>query len=439
MNWIACLTIRHRRTRPQGRLLPGTIILMACTGCGAPTHGTAAPADPLSYGIEYQLRPNPEDGVVNVSLRVRQPRALLRELRFTVDSRMTGFVGDGELLSSEETLAWLPPANGGTLSWDVRVDSRRTGGGYDAYLGPEWGLFRAEDVIPRAAARTLRGASSETWLALALPQGWSAVTEYFGNSGRFRIDKPSRRFDQPSGWMVMGRLGIRRERIAGTRVAVAGPMGESVRRMDILALLHWTLPELARIVPALPARLTIVSAGEPMWRGALSGPQSLYVHAQRPLISENGTSTLLHELLHVSLAMTAVSGYDWILEGLAEYYSLELLRRTGSISAARHSKALNSLARWATQAETLCAPASTGATTALAVTVFRNMDREIQERSEGAASLDDVVRQLWHSSADIDLAHLSAVAGEIAGGKLDALHGDKLPGCPDIAGARQTN
>jgi len=73
----------------------------------------------------------------------------------------------------------------------------------------------------------------------------------------------------------MGKLGVRRERVAGVRVAIAGPEDQQIRRLDMLALLNWTLPELARIVPELPPRLTVVSAGEPMWRGGLSGPQSI--------------------------------------------------------------------------------------------------------------------------------------------------------------------
>ena len=41
----------------------------------------------------------------------------------------------------------------------------------------------------------------------------------------------------------MGKLGVRRETIAGTRIAVAAPEGQTVRRMDMLALLNWILPE----------------------------------------------------------------------------------------------------------------------------------------------------------------------------------------------------
>ena len=69
----------------------------------------------------------------------------------------------------------------------------------------------------------------------------------------------------------------------------------------MLALLNWNLPELARAVPNLPRRLTVISAGDPMWRGGLSAPQSIFIHAERPLISENGTSTLMHEIMHICM------------------------------------------------------------------------------------------------------------------------------------------
>ena len=244
----------------------------------------------------------------------------------------------------------------------------------DMMPGLEWsgGLFRAEDVIPRGATRTLKNARSETWLTLRLPKGWSAVTQYFSANGQTRIENPERRFDQPSGWMVMGDLGVRRETIAGIRVAVAGPTGNSVRRMDTLALLNWTLPELGRLLPDLPARLTIVRAGGPMWRGGLSAPQSLFLHADRPLISENATSTLLHEVMHMSLSLDAEIGYDWIVEGLAEYYSLQLLQRSGTISDSRYDHAKADIADWAKSASSLCQPTSTGATTAFAVGVLHS-------------------------------------------------------------------
>jgi hypothetical protein len=257
------------------------------------------------------------------------------------------------------------------------------------------------------------------------------VTQYRDDS-TIRIDNPERRLDLPSGWIVMGELGVRREQIAGMRVAVAGPVGHSIRRLDTLALLHWTLPELARIVPELPPRLTIVSAGDPMWRGGLSAPQSLFLHAARPLISENATSTLLHEIMHMALGLDSADGFDWIVEGLAEYYSLQLLSRSGTISASRYAAAQEHLAAWARNATSLCGDPSTGPRTALAVGVLTRLDAEIARETEGAASLDDLTRNLLARGERLDLAGLTAAATTVVGHKPDALHSEKLPGCRSI-------
>ena len=206
--------------------------------------------------------------------------------------------------------------------------------------------------------------------------------------------------------------------------------------MDMLALLNWTLPELARIVPEMPARLTIVSAGEPMWRGGLSAPQSLYMHAERPLISENGTSSLLHEVMHVALDIDAASGYDWIIEGLAEFYSLELLQRSGTITSSRHESALQKLEEWSASATRLCRKSSTGATTALAVITLRELDREIGRATSGDARLDDLVPLLSGRDTPVDLETLQMAFEELAGRKSDTLHTDELPGCSTLAANR---
>ncbi|HKL64378.1 MAG TPA: hypothetical protein VJ883_13480, partial [Woeseiaceae bacterium] len=286
---------------------------------------------------------------------------------------------------------------------------------YDARLGADWAVFRGEDAFPAAATRTLKGAVSRTTLDIDAPGGWSVVTAYPEQEGRFVVANPARRFDRPTGWMAAGNLGVRRDTIAGVRVTVAGPVDQGIRRVDVLALLNWTLPEVVRLVPAFPVRLTVVSAGDPMWRGALSAPDSLYVHAGRPLISENGTSTLLHELMHIALGRDTVQGDDWILEGLAEYYSVEILRRTGTVTPKRSRETLADLARWGKESSGLRRRHSTGATTARAAGIFRALDREIRERTGADASLDDVLRRLAAGDGRLDLEELRAAAAAVIG------------------------
>lgn len=412
---------------------------VTCAACGTQVADPHPPTDPLTYRISYIVEPQPAEGTVDVTLRLSQSRSLLRELTMRPDDRISKVEADGNLVKDDAGIHWNPPASGGTMSWRIAVANRRNGGGYDAWLGVDFGLFRAEDIIPRASSRTLKGATSESWLSFQLPPSWSVVTQYFDDDGQIRIEDLDRRFDQPSGWIVLGDLGVRRERIAGMRVAVAGPVNHAVRRLDTIALLNWTLPELARLLPELPPRLTIVSAGEPMWRGGLSAPQSLFLHAERPLISENATSTLLHEVIHMSLGLTSRDGYDWIVEGFAEYYSLQLLQRSGTISSARYAAAQADISDWAKSAGNLCGPTSSGATTALAVTVLEALNKEILEKSEGEASLDNVARELWQVDEKVSLDLLNAVIEKLIGHKPDTLHSDRLPGCRTIASQNSTN
>ena len=79
-------------------------------------------------------------------------------------------------------------------------------------------------------------------------------------------------------------------------------------------------------------------------------------------------------------------GLIGVVEGLAEYYGLQLLRRSGTISTSRYDEALRELALWADDAAALCSSYSGGATTALAVTVL--------EEYEGLEPLERLLIQL---------------------------------------------
>ena len=441
MNCISGSATRslHRTPRTEHRwaLL---LALIAVAACGVETSESADRPAKREYDAHYSLTVDPSNSSVDVRLEIRQSQHLLRVLRFPMlTDQFEDFQGDGELQIDERTLRWQIPTDGGVLRWRTRVNHRRGQDAYDAWLGAEWGIFRAEDIIPRARTRSLKGSTSNTSLSFDLPTGWSAVTEYSSKQDPIRVNRPDRRFDQPTGWMVLGEIGVRRDTIAGIRVAIAGPEGHAIRRLDMLALLNWTLPELVELIPDPPARLTIVSAGEPMWRGGLSAPASLYVHADRPLISENATSTLLHEVMHSALSIRASEGADWILEGLAEYYSLELLRRGRAITPRRHANAIAQQADWAKKAQGLCGKHSTGATTALAVTVLRALNQEFVDKTSGASDLDDLLRRVVAMSAPVDLATISNIAGEIIGEPSDVLHIDNLPGCSRITAGTQGN
>jgi hypothetical protein len=398
----------------------------AATGAAAP----AALATDLVYDLDYEATFLPEQDLVSVTLALRQSRNLLRRVRFEFDpARYRDFTGDGELAVEGNRVTWLPPAAGGALHYSLVLNHRRKGGGFDSLMEPDWAVFRGDDLLPPAAATARKGARARARLRLAGPEGWSFISAYprsADDADWFLVDRSDRRFDRPVGWMAAGKLGVRWGTVAGRKVAVAGPLGQGVRHLDILAFLRWNLPELVRVFPDFPGRLLVVAAGDPMWRGGLSGPNSLYIHADRPLISGNGTSTLLHELVHVAQGFRAESDEDWIVEGIAEFYTLEILHRSGTISTARYERGFDKLDQWSADVETLQAESSSGARTAKAVAVMRQLDAELRRRSGGERSLDDVARQLAEDGAPVSVERLRAISSELAGAPLDAISPERL-------------
>ena len=196
--------------------------------------------------------------------------------------------------------------------------------------------------------------------------------------------------------------------------------------MDILAMLQWNLPRIRKVTPDMPERILVVSAGDPMWRGGLSGPGSLFLHADRPMISENGTSTLVHEMMHVANRLEAQQGADWIVEGLAEYYSLKIMWRSGTISDQRYQRAFQSLEKRGEEAGRLDVDVSRGPVTARAVGIMRELDHEVYKKSRHEKSLDDVMLLLMKSGEKVTLQLLRQAAAECIGAPAAALSDKQL-------------
>ena len=393
----------------------------------------AGPAKPGHYEVTYSARLEAGNEAAQARITVGDGAAALRELRFRVDpARHADFEADGELTVEATRVTWRPPASGGSLRYVVRLDHRRDGNGFDARMTDDWALFRGGDLFPPAATRTLKGAQSRARLVLELPDGWSAVTPYREvGDNVFPVSHADRRFDRPTGWILVGRLGIRRDVIADTRVAVAAPRGQGLRRMDILAMLRWNLPVIREVFPAMDGRLTVVGARDGLWRGGLSGPGSLYLHADRPLISENGTSTLLHEVVHVAMGVSGAGHDDWVVEGLAEFYAIEAMARSGTLGPERVKKTYASLRKWGNDVDDLFAAASNGAVTARATVLMAALDRDLKRVSEGKVRLDDVVRAVVSSDARYTYASLCRQSRKLVDALPRALVRERVPGAPD--------
>jgi hypothetical protein len=390
--------------------------------------GGAAVADVDRYDAAYRAALRPDAGVIDVELKLTGEK-LPSRIVLTIDPRRHRKFSSTDPLQIEGNEAtWRPRGKFSRLRYQFVVNHERgSGGGYESYMTKDWAVFRGDKMTPRFKVKARRGLESRATLEFTAPKGWSVITPYaLGPERRYEFDDPKRRLDRPQGWMLAGRIGARSETISGVRTIVAAPAGDRARRQDMLAFLNWNLPRLLEVFPGFPRRVVIVSAGDPMWRGGLSGPASMFLHADRPLISENRTSTLLHELAHIGMGIRADEESDWIVEGLAEYYSIETLRRTGGISERRYIQALASLEKWAKRAPTLFGPRSNGATTARAVLTFKQVDEELRTATDGKKSLDDVARRLAGTHGQVTLAGLQKIAQEVAGRPLRTLERDQL-------------
>lgn len=381
------------------------------------------------YRLRYDLTLKPEEGRAEVALTLGEGATKnIWSLRLHVDpQRHTGFEADGELTVDGQYVTWSPPDEGGRLSFHVPVDNRRANGKFDARMTDDWAMFRGDDLFPPAQTEQRDEAEADATLHVQLPEGWSFVSAYPElEKNVYDIEHAHRSFDRPTGWMAAGHLGVRREKIAGVQVIVAGPMNQGVRRMDILAMLNWNLPRFRRVIPDMPKRLLVVSAGDPMWRGGLSGPNSLFLHADRPLVSENATSTLVHEFMHVANRLKAEKGGDWIVEGIAEYYSLKIMWRSGTITDHRYQEAFKKLEKWAREADRLDVDRSSGPVTARAVGVLRKLDREIHSKTKQNKSLDDVVERLTVLQQRLSLPRLRRAVEKIMGEPSETLTDEQL-------------
>jgi len=418
-------------------MLRTTLAILLATAMAAAPARAAPPAAPGAerpqYGILYTAWIKAGDPWATVRVRLTRHPEWVRWMRFDIDpARYKGFKGGGSITQDGNSVLWKPSAADAWVQYRVLLTSQRESGRYDGVVTESWALFRAEDLVPVKRVDFQDGTQSQAKLRINVPEGWSIESAHPAyRSGRLKVDDPRGYFDRPAGWMLLGNLGVRRETIGGTRVAIGAPTGQGLRRMDIMAFFRWTLPTLQRIFPDFPARILVVGADDPMWRGALSGPNSLFVHSDRPMISENGTSTFIHELVHVAMRAKSVPSADWIVEGMAEYFSLEALHRSGTISDARFAAAHRSLAEWAArEAGPLDAPRSAGATTARAVGVLRRVDAEIRAASGGRASLDNVAADLAAEPRAITFEMFRASAERHAGRALAALAPEALKAPP---------
>lgn len=400
-------------------------LLLAALLC-LPMAAHAAPR----FNVNYRVAFLPEEGEAKVTITITPDEARVRRLVFTMpEARYSHIEGDGQIERDDDQLRWEPPRKGGQLSYRYRIDRKRSNGAYDARITKDWVIVRGDQLVPSARVTATRDARSNARLYLDLPAGWSHADTPWraaADGKGFVVVNPDRVLARPTGWMIAGDIGTRRDTVEGMEISVAAPKGLSTHRMDLLAMVTATAPVMLDAFGELPEKILVVRAGDPMWRGGLSGPRSLWMHADRPLISENGSSTLMHEVVHVVTRIRGVKGDDWIAEGIADYYGMELLHRAGLLSQARFDKAIAWMRRHGRDIKTLHATHSSGPRSARAVALFADLDKEIRQRSKGRHTLDEVARELMRGGERVSTADLREAAEAAIGAPSKTLQSSLL-------------
>ncbi len=237
---VLAAQVRYARRGPLFTFLGAVLVVLMLL----PSVPVAAVGGP--YSVLYEVRLDPAKRTAEVTIQLGQGADRVRSIELrTKPGRYQHFSGDGQIEEVQGGVRWRPPKEGGALRYSFLIDHQRAGGGYDSHMTDTWAIMRGDDVVPPARVRTRVDARAQARLRFELPPKWSAATPFQRDrDGGYRLENPRRRFVRPTGWLVFGRLGVLRERIGNTRVIVAGPVRQGLRRHDLLALVHWTLPAL---------------------------------------------------------------------------------------------------------------------------------------------------------------------------------------------------
>ncbi len=405
--------------------------ILLLLGAGLFGHATVkADAEPR-YELQYHAKFTRDDAHATAEMRLGRGAELLKSLRLRIKpDRHADFEGRGVVTIAKDHVIWEPDGEGAWLRWTHKIDNRRANGLLDARKTADWALLRGDNLFPAAVVRSSPGARSNASLHFDLPKGWAAETAWEKVSAtEFKVDNPDRRFARPVGWMIVGSLGIRRDKLPEIELVVAGPTGAGPRRMDILSFINFVIPEYQQAFGRLPPKFLVVGADEPgMWRGGLSGPNSFYLHPDLSLISENATSTLLHEMVHTVNRISAAPRHDWIVEGIAEFYAVELLYRAGGMSDDRYRRTWEWLANAGSRARDIYADRARGPITWQGATIMRALDLELRAASDEQVGLDELVRDIMDSGEKVSLRQLRTLAEQRIGKPARSLRDAALPG-----------
>ncbi|MNG20945.1 hypothetical protein D3C84_1052520 [compost metagenome] len=116
---------------------------------------------------------------------------------------------------------------------------------------------------------------------------------------------------------------------------------------------------------------------------------------------------------------------DWITEGFAEYYAIELVRRAGGMSDERYESLHGKLVKDGQKVSSLRGEQINPAQVSKAVVLLQELDREIRLKTRNKRSLDDVLRGAMHLES-VDTKEFVQLAESVIGEPSKVLDTDLL-------------
>lgn len=346
------------------------------------------------------------------------------------DHSLTNIAGTGRIEANDAGWLWTPEKPYAHISYKVAVNRfRGQQARYDSYAHPQWIITRGRVLFPLALVEyrstTKPEPARQAILHFQVPSGWQATTPYprAWTEHTFHVVSTAR-FPLPRGWIALGRLNRDEREVAGIYFEFARAPGTALDAESLLAFLDATFPLLRRLLPNQRGpwlnRILIVSAPDPMWHGGISGLRSVFLHGDRPLRDVDRTSPILHELFHVLQPFRPAPDADWLVEGLAEFYSLELQRRAGILDHKAYNQALRSFRRYGLWGVDLRQQRDNAATNNSAPLVLYALDQELLRMTGGDRGLDHLIARLAQESRPVNSARVVTLARKVAAKRMDA-------------------
>lgn len=419
-----CFAVATAPFPPRHRVPVAILVsLVAIAATVTPSDGAEAEAEAIreTFSVEYTVEVRASDPTI---ARVRWDLAGIDEIRriqLTTDAgRFSAFQASGRLEEHDGRVIWWPSAPYGHLSYTTPLRHRRgPEEGFDSWADTDWVLTRARHLFPHSRVLFATGvepqAEARARLIVRVPDGWDVASPLPPDGlHRFIVESPRARFDHPRGWLMLGRFARTDLAISDTMVSVATAGEVTTPAREIFALLRDGLPKLEELLARRPTRLLIALAPDPMWRGGLSGSNSFYMHGDRPIRTPDRTSPYLHELFHVINPTRPGPDAAWVTEGLAEFYSVEIQRRIGTLDPEGYRRALRSFARHGLWRRDFTRTTDFALRNNSAPLVMWALDHEIRQATDQAHTLDDVVTELAQQGGTVTTARFLGTVRRIA-------------------------